>query len=66
MIGEDFSYFANLKPGCMFRLGIANAACGFGGMLHNGRLLPDEVALAVGSDIFVRFIIDNMNGIEFN
>ena len=24
MGGEDFSYFANLKPGCMFRLGVRN------------------------------------------
>ena len=66
MGGEDFSYFAMQKPGCMFRLGVSNAECGFGGMLHNGKLLPDEAALEVGSDIFVQFILDNMNGIDFN
>ncbi len=66
MGGEDFSYFTSLKPGCMFRLGVANAACGFGGMLHNGMLLPDEDALEIGSDIFVQFVLDNMNGIDFN
>lgn len=66
MGGEDFAYFANFKPGCMFRLGVSNAECGFGGMLHNGNLLLDEDALEVGVNIFVQFIIDNMNGIDFN
>lgn len=65
MIGEDFSYFARRKPGCFFRLGVANAECGFGGMLHNGKLLPDEAALDVGVNTFVQFILDNMNGIDF-
>ena len=65
MGGEDFSYFARQKPGCMFRLGVANAEAGFGGMLHNGKLLPDEAALEVGSDVFVQFVLDNMNGIDF-
>ena len=66
MGGEDFSYFARQKPGCMFRLGVKNVELGFDGMLHNGKLLPDEAALDVGSDIFVQFILDNMNGIDFN
>ena len=66
MGGEDFSYFTRQKPGCMFRLGVSNADCGFGGMLHNGKLLPDEDALEVGASVFVQFILDNMNGIDFN
>ena len=66
MGGEDFSYFANLKPGCMFRLGVSNAECGFGGMLHNGNLLLDEDSLEVGVNTFIQFVLDNMNGIDFN
>jgi len=66
MGGEDFSFFTRQKPGCMFRLGVANPERGFGGMLHNGKLLPDEDALEVGSDVFVRFVLDNMHGINFN
>ena len=65
MGGEDFSYFAMRKPGCMFRLGIANKEAGFGGMLHNGNLLLDEDALEVGVNTFVQFVLDNMNGIDF-
>ena len=64
MGGEDFSYFANLKPGCMFRLGVANAEAGFGGMLHNGKLMIDEACLEVGVNTFVQFVLDNMNGID--
>lgn len=66
MGGEDFSYFTMKKPGCMFRLGVANAESGFGGMIHNGNLLIDEDALEVGVNTFIQFIIDNMNGIDFN
>ncbi len=66
MGGEDFSYFAMKKPGCMFRLGVTNKERGFGGMLHNGNLLIDEDALEVGVNTFVQFVLDNMNGIDFN
>lgn len=65
MGGEDFSYFANIKPGCMFHLGVRNEARGITSGLHNDDFDIDEAALAVGSDIFVRFILDNMNGIDF-
>ena len=65
MGGEDFSYFANIKPACMFRLGIRNEERGITGGLHNDNFDVDEAALAVGSDVFVRFILDNMNGIDF-
>ena len=65
MGGEDFSYFAMKKPGCMFRLGVSNKEQGFGGTLHNGNLLLDEDALEVGVRTFIRFVTDNMNGIDF-
>ncbi len=64
MGGEDFSYFANLKPACMFRLGVRNEGLGYTIGVHNGTFMLDESALQKGSDIFVRFVLDNMNGIK--
>ena len=66
MGGEDFSYYANEKPGVMFELGVGNTELGYTAGLHNGKLMIDERALSVGSDIFVQFIKDNMNGIKFD
>ena len=65
MGGEDFSYFANLKPGCMFRLGVRNIEKGYTVAVHNGKFQIDESALEIGSDVFVQFLLDNMNGISF-
>lgn len=62
--GEDFSYFANEKPGYMFRLGIKNEERGITHTVHTDRFDIDESALMIGSDVFVRFILDNMNGID--
>ncbi len=64
MGGEDFSYFANQKPGCMFRLGVRNEALGYTVGVHNGTFMLDESALQKGADIFVQFVLDNMNGIK--
>ena len=66
MGGEDFSYFANEKPGCMFNLGIRNEELGYTAGLHNDHFMIDESALQLGSDIFVQFVLDNMSGISFN
>ena len=63
MGGEDFSYFANEKPGCMFELGVRNDELGYTVGVHNGRFMLDENALSIGSDIFVQFVLDNQNGI---
>ncbi len=66
MGGEDFSYFANEKPGCMFRLGVSNKELGYTVAVHNGKFMLDERALEVGVSAFVQFVIDNMNGIDFS
>ncbi len=63
--GEDFAYFARLKPSCMFRLGVRNAEKGCTYLLHQDKFDLDEDALEIGSDIFVQFVKDNMNGISF-
>ncbi|MBO5879727.1 MAG: M20/M25/M40 family metallo-hydrolase, partial [Clostridia bacterium] len=65
MGGEDFAYFANLKPGVMFELGIRNEELGYTVGVHNGKFMLDESALEIGVNIFVQFILDNMNGIQF-
>ena len=64
MGGEDFSYFANLKPGCMFHLGVGNKEKGYTVGLHNGKFMIDEAALELGVKIFIQFVLDNMNGID--
>lgn len=65
MGGEDFSYFAMRKPGCMFRLGIRNEELGFVNGVHHDNFDIDERALDVGVQVFLQFIRDNMNGISF-
>ena len=66
MGGEDFSYFANEKPGCMFRLGVRNKELGYTVAIHNGKFMLDERALEVGVSAFIQFVLDNMHGIEFS
>ena len=65
MGGEDFSYFANEKPGAFMRLGVRNEEKGYTVGVHNGRFMLDEDALEYGVNTFVQFILDNQNGIEF-
>ena len=64
MGGEDFSYFSMLKPACMFHTGIRNEkkGCIYGGHTNNYKV--DEDVLEPASEVIVRFILDNMNGIE--
>lgn len=63
MGGEDFSYFANLKPGAMFRLGTRNEERGIVNALHKNNFDIDERALEIGVRTFINFVLDNMNGI---
>lgn len=58
MGGEDFSYFAQLAPGCFFRLGARNE--------HKGTVFPghhpgydfDEDCMPVGAAVMVRAALD--------
>ena len=65
MGGEDFSYFTQQKPGAMMRLGVRNRDKGITVGAHNDRFDIDESALEVGVNVFVQFILDNQNGIQF-
>jgi amidohydrolase len=60
MGGEDFSYFANQKPGCMFRLGIKNDELGMNHGLHTSLFNVDERGIAVGIAIFKDYVLNNM------
>lgn len=66
MGGEDFSYFARQKPGCMFRLGVVNKERGIVHPVHTVKFDVDESALELGVNIFKQFILDNMHGIDFS
>ncbi len=64
MGGEDFSYFANEKPACFFKLGTGNSEKGINVGIHQMNFDIDEESLDVGVKIFKQFVYDNMNGIE--
>ena len=59
MGGEDFSYFANIKPGCMFRLGTRSGP-ETSNVLHTKNFNIDERALEIGVNIFKTYVLDNM------
>ena len=59
--GEDFAYFAKEKPGCMFRLGVANDSRE-PYATHTSKFDIDENALDIGVKIFKQFVLDHMNG----
>ena len=65
MGGEDFSYFTREKPGCMFNLGVRNEEKGYVVAVHNGKFMIEESGLEAGVNVFLQFILDNMDGIDF-
>ena len=59
---EDFSFYADAKPGAFLRLGTRNEEKGCTTLPHNNDFLLDEDALELGSRVCVQFVLDNMNG----
>ena len=61
MIGEDFAYFMQLVPSCMFYLG-----CGFKDKknypLHNTRFEPDESCITTGVELIAASAMRYLNG----
>ena len=57
MIGEDFSYFARLKPSLMIRLGVRNEEKGITAPLHSQSFRIDESALQIGSNFYFNYIM---------
>ena len=66
MGGEDFAFLSRKKPGVMFRLGVANDhdPCSRTA-LHNDHFNPDERCFEVSVPLFVNFVLENQDGIEF-
>jgi amidohydrolase len=52
MGAEDFSYFAQLAPGCMIRLGVGRPGDKAPCMLHSPNFILDEAALTSGVALF--------------
>ena len=48
MTAEDFAYFAQKVPSCLYRLGIANATMGINSNLHSATFDIDEKSLETG------------------
>ena len=66
MGGEDFSFLSRVKPGVLFQLGVANEANpDTFAALHNGHFDADEQCFESGIDLFVNFVLENQDGIEF-
>lgn len=57
MVGEDFSYYCQKIPGCLFRLGIRNEEMGCIYPLHNSRFNLDESAMASGLATFLSILL---------
>lgn len=66
MGGEDFAFLSRRKPGVMFRLGVANDhdPCSRTA-LHNDHFNPDERCFEVSVPLFVNFVLENQDGINF-
>lgn len=61
---EDFSQYLTRKPGVFVRLGTRNEAKKCNTLPHNNDFMIDEDALPIGTDTCVRFVLDNMGGID--
>ena len=66
MGGEDFSFLTRKKPCVMFRLGVSNdtnpdTRC----PVHNNKFDVDEGCFDVAVPMFVNFVLDYQDGIEF-
>jgi amidohydrolase len=63
MGGEDFAYYLQKVPGCLFRLGIRNEEKGIIHPNHSSLFDIDEKVLPFGVEMFVR-IIDHFLNLE--
>ena len=60
MIGDDFSYFAELAPSAYFKLGVGSEELGMY-PLHSPMLNPDEKALKIGAELLALIAVDFIN-----
>lgn len=59
MGAEDFAYYLQQKPGCMFYPGIGTEGKPIT-PAHNSKLMINEESLVVAPKIFIQYILDNM------
>jgi len=57
MTAEDFAYFAEKVPSCMYRLGISNEAQGLSSNLHTSTFDVDERSLETGTGMMAWFAV---------
>ncbi len=55
MTAEDFAYFAQRRPSCLYRLGITNEARGINSNLHTATFDVDEHCLETGMGLMAWF-----------
>lgn len=60
MGAEDFAYYLQKKPGAMFNLGVAPAGRPIV-PLHNGKMMVDENVLDIAPQVFIQFILNQMD-----
>lgn len=61
--GEDFGFMTRKKPSVFFRMGTRTGPkTGF--PAHSDQFDVDEGCFAIGSEIFIRFVLENQDGIE--
>ncbi len=60
MGAEDFSYYAQLAPSCLYGLGIAEPAAGTGPNLHTAGFNVDESALKTGMGLMAWLAVNVM------
>ena len=58
MTAEDFAYFAQRVPSCLYRLGVRNEAKGIESNLHSSTFDIDETALETGTGLMAWFAIN--------
>lgn len=61
---EDFAYFAQKVPSCLYRLGIANAAGGIVSNLHTATFDIDESSLGTGMELLAWFAVNLLQKTE--
>ena len=61
---EDFAYYEKHRPGLLFGLGLRNEEKGACHPAHTRNWDIDEEGLQTGVQVFVQFVLDNMNGVK--
>ena len=65
MGGEDFAFLTRKKPCAMFRVGVSNEDPATRNPLHNNKFDADERCFDTSVPMFVNFVLENQDGIEF-